>query len=165
MTITIHHDPHAESPREWDNLGTMLCNHRRYDLGDKSNPEAGEHGSYKADFIAYLKSENLTLSDVIYTPIYMYNHSGISLSSESFSCNWDSGQLGWHYVTKSKIRAEFNVKRISPKLYQTVIDILNNELELYNHYVQGNCYGFIIKDDEGDQIDSCWGIYRGIKRS
>lgn len=34
-TIQISHDEMAESPREWDSLGTMACFHRRYTLGDK----------------------------------------------------------------------------------------------------------------------------------
>ena len=33
--IRIMHDECAESPREWDNLGTMVCAHRRYSLGDE----------------------------------------------------------------------------------------------------------------------------------
>ena len=35
-TITISPDEFAESPRYDDNLGTMICCHGRYDLGDRS---------------------------------------------------------------------------------------------------------------------------------
>jgi len=34
-TIKIIHDPDPESPRDYDNLGTMICWHRRYNFGDK----------------------------------------------------------------------------------------------------------------------------------
>jgi hypothetical protein len=34
-TIEIKHDDDPMSPREWDNMGTMSCFHKRYDLGDK----------------------------------------------------------------------------------------------------------------------------------
>lgn len=30
----IYQDPDAESPREWCNLGTLICWHRRYRLDD-----------------------------------------------------------------------------------------------------------------------------------
>ena len=30
--IKIYHDPDSESPREWCNLGTLICWHRRYRL-------------------------------------------------------------------------------------------------------------------------------------
>ena len=33
-TGRITQDEYAESPRDWDNLGTMVCFHRRYNLGD-----------------------------------------------------------------------------------------------------------------------------------
>ena len=32
--IKVEQDDMTESPREWDNLGTMVCWHRNYDLGD-----------------------------------------------------------------------------------------------------------------------------------
>ncbi len=34
-TIEIHRDEFGYSPREDDNLGTMVCFHRRYVLGDE----------------------------------------------------------------------------------------------------------------------------------
>lgn len=34
--VEIAQDELAESPRMWDNLGTMVCAHRNYDLGDVS---------------------------------------------------------------------------------------------------------------------------------
>lgn len=34
-TIKIIHDPDPESSRDYDNLGTMICWHKRYNLGDK----------------------------------------------------------------------------------------------------------------------------------
>lgn len=33
--IEIHYDQHGgESPRDWDNAGTMAIYHRHYDFGD-----------------------------------------------------------------------------------------------------------------------------------
>ncbi len=33
--LRIYRDEHADSPREWENMGKMVCWHRRYTLGDK----------------------------------------------------------------------------------------------------------------------------------
>ena len=162
MKIEIHHDPYAGSPREWDNLGILICSHRKYDLSDVPFPQAGENGSLLADFKAYLKSQSLTINDVIYTPVYMYDHSGIALSSTPFGCRWDSGQIGFNYTTKQKVRTEYSVKRISPKLNQIIIDNLNTELAVYSDYVEGNCYGFVITDSDDNHVDSCWGFYGGL---
>lgn len=164
MTIKIHHDPSPESPREWNNLGTLVCSHRKYDLSDVPFPQAGEYGSLLADFKAYLKSQSLTIDDVIYTPVYMYDHSGIILSSTPFSCKWDSGQVGFNYITKQQVRTEYSVKRISPKLNQIVINSLNAELAVYSDYVEGNCYGFVITDSDDNHTDSCWGFYGALDK-
>ena len=158
MTITIHYDPYCKSPREWDNLGTILASHKRYELSDEPFPEAGEYGSLEADFSRHLQSNGLSLDKVIYTPIYMYDHSGITLSPTPFSCPWDSGQIGFNYVSRAKVRTEYAIKRISRALEEKVIEVLNDELQTYNNYVKGNCYGFIITDDEDNHIDSCWGF-------
>ena len=41
-TIKIYHDPDSESPREWSNLGTLICWHRRYRLGDSHQHDSPE---------------------------------------------------------------------------------------------------------------------------
>ena len=33
--VRIKRDDYPQNPREWDNLGTMVCGHRRYCLGDE----------------------------------------------------------------------------------------------------------------------------------
>jgi hypothetical protein len=36
---------------------------------------------------------------------------------------------------------------------------LKEEVEVYNQYLSGEVYGYQIIDDEGEVIDSLWGIY------
>jgi hypothetical protein len=33
--LTVSKDDYPESPREWSDIGTMLCSHSRYNLGDE----------------------------------------------------------------------------------------------------------------------------------
>jgi len=160
MKLEIHIDNNCESPRDnWHNLGTMLCNLDGYDLGDKSNPYAGENGDFESDFKAYLKEElDLKLNDVVYLPIYAYLHGGITIKHSPYLCSWDSGQIGYHYVTKEDIRKEYNVINVTKKIKDRVINVLENELKVYRAYLEGNCYGFIVKDNEDNIVDSCWGF-------
>jgi len=37
MRLKIEQDEDAEDPREFDNLGIMVCFHKRYNLGDKTD--------------------------------------------------------------------------------------------------------------------------------
>lgn len=81
-------------------------------------------------------------------PLYLYDHSGISMSTGSFvgraqHAEWDSGQVGWIYG-KSAI--------------EDIEKILKSEVEVYSNYLEGNVYGYELYD--GDElIDSCYGFY------
>jgi hypothetical protein len=48
LTVRIEYDHDPESPRDWDNMGTMVCFHRRHALGDEHN--------YKQDPNEFLQS-------------------------------------------------------------------------------------------------------------
>jgi hypothetical protein len=36
---------------------------------------------------------------------------------------------------------------------------LEGEVQTYNDYLTGNVCGFIVGDEEGENLDSCWGFY------
>jgi hypothetical protein len=38
-------------------------------------------------------------------------------------------------------------------------DVLRADVETYSQYVSGDVWGFVIEDAEGEEVDSCWGIY------
>jgi hypothetical protein len=154
VVLKIVRDEYPVNPREWDNLGTMVCFHRRYDLGDPHDFET------PGEFL-----ERVTERDAIILPLYLYDHSGITMSTVPFHCPWDSGQVGWIYVLKEDVRKEWGVKRITPKLRKKVEDILRSEVETYDQYLQGDVYGFTLHNkckscgNEFELIDSCWGFY------
>ena len=146
-TVKIEHDDCLESPREWDNLGTMACFHRRYNLGD-------EHD------LSIEEVQEIYASDkYISLPLYLYDHSGITMNTTGFSCPWDSGQVGIIFVSKEDVRKEWSVKRISKKLEAKILDNLRGEVETYDQYLTGDVWGYVIEDEDGEHIDSCWGFY------
>ena len=140
-TVSIYQDMSAESPREWDNLSTFYCWHKRYVLGDIQNSDTDEeHGV-----------------DAIIVPIYMYEHGSVAISTKPFSCPWDSGRLGHAVVTKQEIienYGEYNDVNIAKTKR-----CIEAEVETYNDYLNGEIYGYVLKDKEGEEIDSCFGFY------
>ena len=36
---------------------------------------------------------------------------------------------------------------------------MKGEVEAWDMYCQGRVYGFIVEDEDGEQLDSCWGFY------
>jgi hypothetical protein len=154
-TIEIYKDNYPSNPREWDNLCTMVCFHSRHNLGDEHDYNHQDYRNWEE-----LKSAIIKDNDVaIILPLYLYDHSGITISTEPFSCPWDSGQIGFIYVSKEKIREEFSVKRITKKLKDR-IEFYNvlGEVDTYDKYIMGEVYGFNIEYADGDS-DSCSGFF------
>lgn len=159
LTARIFIDELPENPRtSFDNFGTMVCFHRRYTLGDQT-----EYKSHNYDSLDELaKDIKATEKDVVMLPVYLLDHSGISVSTTPFGCPWDSGQIGFIFVSKEKIRQEYNVKKVTKKLLKTVQELLSSEVNTYNQYLTGDVYRYEISDSNGNETDSCCG-YFGIE--
>jgi len=157
-TLRIEQDDDPWSPREHDNLGTMLCFHGRYSLGDDDAADGIRTEDFDGwdEMEAYLIKERG--ADII-LPLYLYDHSGISISTGSFSCGWDSGQVGFIYTTRAEILASFLTKRITKKIRERAISCLEGETSVYDQYLTGDIYGYIVEDADGEELDSCWGFY------
>ena len=188
FTVEIVQDENPESPREWDNLGTMACWHKRYDLGDTQPKEPPkewlEHLAETMDIpgrLLYWEGKCLDASwgasadwadeqydkaveqildrEVVMLPLFLYDHSGITMSTAPFSCPWDSGQVGYIFVTLEHVRKEFSWKRMSAKRRARIEEVLTAEVKAYDKYLRGEVFGYTVRDGKNDVVDSCWGFY------
>jgi hypothetical protein len=156
FTIRIIADQDAQDPRaEWDHTAHMICFHRDYNLGDKHNMSTDE------------LSEIIRRKDVVALPLYLYDHSGITMSTGRFpmdSGGWDASLVGAIYMTRSEILKEFGkpgARLLTAKLRAAAIKRMESEVDEYDDYLTGNVYGFTVAptDDEDNIIDSCWGFF------
>ena len=238
-TLCVHYDEYAESPREWDNLGRMICFHSRYTLGDKHDyrdpidflrdayahaisdngkalvrylKSGKAHGAYleynrsthewDLHECTYLRTvlghsepgweitksapksqlrddgwfwdymlESLTESDLVellnalpdcvLLPLYLYDHSGITMNTGGFSCPWDSGQVGWIFADGNAIRREYgNANR---KSVATAAEVLEREVSVYDDFIRGNCWYFRLYEN-GEEVDSCSDFLGDVKK-
>lgn len=146
-TLNITQDTDAESPREWSNLGTMYCEHRRYSLGDDNAED--------------IRTEENRLPHQGYTilPLYLYDHGGITMRCAPFACPWDSGQVGYIYIADEDARKAFSWKRITQKRREHLHKILRSEVDTYDCYLRGDVYGYELLDEDGECVDSCSGFF------
>jgi hypothetical protein len=152
MTIvTIAQDNCASNPRtEFDNLTTMTFGHRRYSMPDESGVAFGGYRSINDVEHAIIGKTKA----VFILPVYMYDHGGIVLSLNQFSCRFDSGQLGFISMNLEQVQQIFPTwKKLSPKRKELLVKIMTSELELYNNYLNGDCYYVSVNDE------SCGGFY------
>lgn len=148
--VRIYQDEDAESPRELDNVGEMICFHPNYELGDKHD--------YNSPDEIELKEGDIVL------PLWLYDHSGISMScgerTYPYDCQWDSGQVGVIIARAEKIKEE----NLSD---EQVRKILKSEVEVYDLFIRGQVYGYLIEkpvtceccdNTEWEHVDSCCGF-------
>jgi hypothetical protein len=168
-TIELHQDEDTIDPREdYDHLGHMVCWHRCYNLGDEQPIQSPE--AWLIDLAADYNPSDREIEDeeaawkilekhIVCLPLYLYDHSGITMNTGGFSCPWDSGQVGWIYVTRKEMLKEWSRKKWSKKLWGKAVDLLESEVKTYDDYLTGNVYGYVILDPDGEDVDSCWGFY------
>ena len=150
--VEVVNDSDPENPvKNWDMVGTMVLIDRcRYNFGHES-------ASYEELEEIADDPNNIVL------PVYMYDHSGITIRTSPFSCPWDSGQVGVMYCTKQKAVKEFGKKIVTQKVREAAIKCMVAEVESIDDYLTGNVYGFRVYDPEGEEIDSCWGFFGDSK--
>jgi hypothetical protein len=95
---------------------------------------------------------------VVVLPLYLYDHSGITMQTTPFSCPWDSGQVGYIYVERAEVLKEYGGTRLTPALIERAKAALRAEVESYDRYLSGAYVGFVITDRAGETLESCWGF-------
>lgn len=164
LIVKIEPDEFADSPRDWDNAGTMVCWHNRYDLGDKHDYETPDDFLEQFNISVPEANANKTRRAFM-LPLYLYDHSGITMYTDGDTRYrqheaWDSGQVGWIYISVADAKKEWpelkDWKRLKARAYKT----LRGEIETYDAYLRGEVYGYTITNPkDGELIDSCCGFY------
>lgn len=124
--IKIVPDEGMNPREEHDNLGTMACWHRRYDLGDVK-PKVGP--------AEYCSQQGISKETHVILPLYLYEHGGITIATTPFSCPWDSGQVGFIYAARG-------AEGMTDEQLEAC---LKGEVDTYDAYLTGEIYGFVLE--------------------
>lgn len=186
IRLRIIADNDASNPRtDYDHPGTILCcDHRRYDLGDRD-----AHGDvarlirasrdYRPGWeesagpcLNFTDGPDLWLAvqrcrDIVALPCYLYDHSGITMSTAPFSCPWDSGQVGFICMGRSAILELFENSpkgRLTRGLRERALQLLRAEVEEYDQFLTGDVWGYVVDRSDGTDLTdgddhACWGLF------
>ena len=92
-------------------------------------------------------------------------NSGVTINTKGYSCPWDSGQVGYIWVSKEKRRNEYSISRVTSKWVDKIEEYLNNEIETFAQYIEGDVYSFSVEEWDPTPgvgwvvTDSCAGFY------
>lgn len=165
QTIRIMADDcDRESPRDWDNLGTILYSSSHYTLGDVqvSDWEGEFYDLYDREpqswqDWAMFVMEHRGATHVL--PVYAYIHGGCTISvgegmdsGNPFSCPWDSGLAGIIFDTAER-------REVCGTPADRIVDCLKGEVKTFDQWMTGEVYGYIVETEDDDHADSCWGFY------
>ena len=186
FNINTYQDEDAFDPRaDCDPLGKIALTHSRYTLGDAEFHEYknGEdlieailsdvlNSEYKASAIReawpnqFIDKAVFILQKLclIFLPVYLLDHSGLSLRTGRFMEDpggWDTSFIGFTYATKEAIINVYG--DAEPENTKKAEKLLRAELETYGQYISGEVYGYSVEPNERNKSincdDSCWGFY------
>lgn len=195
LKLDIIRDLDPMNPRmDWDNIATMVCFHGRYTLGDVRTLPYGKtdvipHTNVRYDnsadganaFAEWAKKE-LDAGNIVIASLELYDHSGITMrvhrwGHEAFGTGrtgWDSGIVGWCFVTKDRAFEELALKD-GADWTAVAKECIMAEVEIYDDYLTNEVYRFDLyrlspraangtapvdlQSAEWDEIDSCGGFY------
>jgi hypothetical protein len=147
-------------PRMQDyHLGTMVCWHKRYNLGDQQ-PSIGfrdwligklangdEKEEERLGHLSTRDLENIFNDRNVSLPLYLYDHGALSISTIPFKSLWDSGRIGLIYVDEDAMQHAYGEKWNTEEARRDAIKILTEEVTVYDHWLRGECYAVYIEFD------------------
>jgi hypothetical protein len=141
--LDIEQDNDPMNPRsDWDNITTMICFHRNYNLGDKTELKSSQFDSWN-ELKEHIESEYKVL---MIKPLYLYDHSGITISTSPFGCQWDSGQVGWVFIHEKQLESmcgkDFEITK------EKLESIIDSDVKTYDSYITGDVYQYTIYEIE-----------------
>lgn len=179
LQMSIHYDEDCATPRDHDNLGTLLIHPAKAHwvstqqgdiVIDLDIPMGDNPRTHLRNLLS--KQLGLTLNDVFAYPITLYESGEVNLSLGDKK-GWDYAVCGYIVVEKEKIRNEYGTRYISKNIRKRVEACLQGELSLLADWINGYVYGYTIdkvtydnahNETNREQLASTWG-YIGDERS
>lgn len=144
----------CKNPRleECEPVGEMVCWHKRCNMGDETEIGWGSRERYD-----YAKEKELEFKNKdkgISVPIYLYDHSGQTMSTKPFSCKFDSGQVGIFLISKSDIISTWGEYTDENK--SLALAYIESVIKTYDLYLRGAIYSAhcFYKEEIEDSFDS-----------
>ena len=132
------------------------------DIVDESDflDEEGNFDEDKYEEVWQERADALIEQNCVVLPLYLFEHSEISISVSGFSCPWDSGQVGYAYITLAKAQecwgTSLGLKDVPnfksqegsnvKTLWELATERIKSEVDAYDAYLRGEAYAYIIYD-------------------
>src|SRR5215472_12939436 len=153
-TVEIHQDEDPGDPRDWTHGAELVFGHRRYDFPNDAGIDFGEFANW-TEVTAHLTSHEHAL---LVLPVYMLDHSGLAFRvaadfGDADPGNWDSGVVGLGYVTRQNWADTQGTEWTGSEAdREQAARLIEQDVQAYGQYVNGDVYGYVLKDSDGEVI-------------
>lgn len=164
LTLKIIADPYGgahNNPAEEDEAIVFAVLHGRYSNSERAKglglttPEAIE---------AYAHEKRATWAAF---PLYLYDHSGTTYRASQGGnpfvgrlpqghAEFDSGRVGSIFVDFEAVGCKKSWKKAQKLAH--AFKAAQGFCEYYTDWANGNIWGYVIEDEDGEHVDSCWGF-------
>lgn len=135
-----------ENPLFWDN-GFNFFNTSNLITGFKIIKNNKGKEFYQSDFESIAEIEAfLEKEDFITFKIYATSHGEVKLNP-SYLCGFDSGVLGFFYISKEELRKNLNKARLSKDDIAKQIDLMKAFCDTLENYLNGEVYDLSIDNE------------------
>lgn len=132
---------------------------RSANLGDTRMITSASYSCVADAIDAYAETNCVSRDDMMCFTIYKREIGDIELSTQPFAIGMSGSIAGFMFESRAKLRAEFGVQRISPRLARTIEDRLQKELSELAAWANGQVFDIILINDEGYEIERLSSVY------
>ncbi|HHL35196.1 MAG TPA: hypothetical protein ENJ30_12605 [Desulfobulbaceae bacterium] len=98
-------------------------------------------------------------------PLYLMDHGGIALSTGDFVDSWDSGQVGWVFVTSKRMKEVLVKEEFNKEGRKAASEAIRQEIATFNAYLCGDVWGWVLKSHIYSMESQEWILYDDCEES
>ena len=150
--VSIDSDSDTESPRTWDNFGTLLLWGKSSHCSDidptlNDGRKVSDFWTDPQDFLQYHPAKSWLI-----LPVYKYEHGSVAYNTTGFSCSWDSGQVGYIFASKEAAIKEFGVNNCTKSVREKALACMASEVATFGAWANGQCYSYTVESGSLEDI-------------
>ena len=163
--LVIEHEEASMSPREDTNIGLFLTKEINYISPDGTDHELHrimiEAGAYARNCTDHMNKirkqaeEEISEKILLIVPVSKHEHGGVVYKRGEYQ-GFDYGVSGCYIVTDKTWAECFGDE---PFNEQKALEFIDEEIRIYNQYMNGEMYQFKLYNTKGYIVDRCGGFY------
>lgn len=173
LTFSVNQSQGVVSPRnapDADITSVLVTGSkgRSASLGDQRMITNSSYSCVADAIDAYAINNNLLRDDLMCFTIYKREMGDIQLSTQPFPINANGSIAGFMFESRAKLRAEFGVQRVSPRLAKQIETRLQKELDELTAWANGKIFDIELLDDEGyvvERLDSVYDVGHNVNEA